>query len=56
MTIQEVQAAAEALAAQFTTLVQAFETSTGCLVHSVPVIAATKTQPTLVRVKVQIPE
>ena len=37
MTIQEVQAAASAMALEITQLVQTFESSTGCIVHSLPV-------------------
>ena len=39
---------------QMTQLVQAFEASTGCVVHSLPVIPATQAEPGNVRVKVQI--
>lgn len=56
MTVAEVQAAADALAKQLTTLAQEFESATGCMLHSIPLIAATKAAPVQVRVKVQIPE
>ena len=55
MTIAEVQAATAALKQAITTLVQEFEQTTGCIVHSVPVLPATATQPAIVNVKVQIP-
>ena len=56
MTVPEVQVASEVLAKAMTSLAQEFETATGCVLHSIPIIAATKTQPVQVRVKVQIPE
>lgn len=52
MTIQEVQQAAAALAAQLTQQIQAFEKTTGCIVHSLPVV---RQNPAAVQVKVQIP-
>ncbi len=55
MNVQQIQAATITLAAQITAAVQAFETQTGCIVHSLPIEAATKTVPAIVRVKVQIP-
>ena len=53
MTIQEVQQATAALAQQITQLIQAFEASTGCIVHSIPVRNDRK--PVTADVKVQIP-
>lgn len=53
MTIPEVQAAAATLAQQITAQVQAFEASTGCIVHSLPVRG--EKNPTTVEVKVQVP-
>ena len=56
MTIQEVQAAASAMALEITQLVQTFESSTGCIVHSLPVHpGAHPSNPVTVEVKVQIP-
>jgi hypothetical protein len=52
MTIQEVQAATADLAAKITQLVQDFQSTTGTLVHSIPVEQEGKVH---VRVKVQIP-
>ena len=54
MTVQEVQAETAALAQRITQEVQAFESSTGCIIHSIPVIPATKTAPATVQVKVQV--
>lgn len=54
MTVAEVQAAAIEMAAQMTALVQAFETSTGCIVHSLPVRPAAASVPASVEVKVQV--
>jgi hypothetical protein len=55
MNVQQIQAAAAALEQQLTQLVQAFESSTGTIVHSLPVFPATKTAAATVQVKVQIP-
>jgi hypothetical protein len=55
MTVPEVQAAAAAMAELITQAVQTFETNTGCIVHSLPVLPATKTAAATVQVKVQIP-
>ena len=55
MSVQEVQAARDALALQISALVQNFEQNTGCLVHSIPVMPAVENVPVTVRVKVQIP-
>jgi hypothetical protein len=59
MTVAEVQAARDALAAQITQLAQAFESQTGCQIHSLPVFEATgtagKVVPIQIKVKVQIP-
>jgi hypothetical protein len=55
MTISEVQVLASAMALEITQLVQAFESSTGCIVHSIPVRPASGTLPVTVEVKVQIP-
>lgn len=55
MTIPEVQIATAALADLFTKSVQLFEAQTGCIVHSLPVLPATKTAAATVQVKVQIP-
>ena len=52
MTVQEIQAAAAAMAKAITVLVQEFEAASGCHVHSIPV---TEAKPTRVSVKVQIP-
>lgn len=54
MTVDQVKAAAAALEVQITQLVQQFEASTGCVVHSIPVVPATASQPATARVKVQI--
>jgi hypothetical protein len=54
MNIDQVKAAALAMAAQMTVLVQAFEQQTGCVVHSLPVRPADKKTPATVEVKVQI--
>ena len=55
MTVQEVQAAAAVLAQALSAAVQQFETQTGTIVHSLPVIPAEGKTPASVRVKVQIP-
>lgn len=54
MTVDEVKAIADNLAVTITSLVQEFEKQTGCVVHSIPVEAATAKTPAKVRVKVQI--
>lgn len=56
MTIVEVQAVRAALEQQMTQLVQTFEASTGCIVHSLPIHPADGATLTKVVVKVQIPE
>lgn len=53
MTIQEAQALAAALAKQIQLLLQAFESTTGTQVHSVPVEHAAGQ--VTARVKVQLP-
>ncbi len=54
-TVDQVRAASDALAAQLTTLVAAFEAANpGCIVHSLPIFPATKTTSVTVHVKVQI--
>ena len=54
MTIEQVQAVRTALELQISALVQAFESNTGCIVHSLPVIPASSKTPVTVNVKVQI--
>lgn len=54
MTVDEVKAATAALAQQITQQVQAFEASTDCIIHSIPIIPATKTAPASAQVKVQV--
>lgn len=54
MTIEEVKAKKAQLEAAITQLLQAFESETGCIVHSVPLIPATQEAPIQGRVKVQI--
>lgn len=53
-TVAEVRADALAMAQAITAQVQAFEASTGCIVHSLPVRPATAETKTAVEVKVQI--
>lgn len=55
LTVEQVQAAATALADTITAAVQEFEASTACIIHSLPVIPASKSLPATVQVKVQIP-
>jgi hypothetical protein len=54
MTVEEARAAGLALAASITTLVQAFEEQTGCIVHSLPVHPDVAPAKTTVEVKVQV--
>jgi hypothetical protein len=57
VTIAEIQAAAKTLAQTITAAVQAFETSTGCIVHSVPIRRPESGPPVpaTADVKIQIP-
>ncbi len=55
MTVEEVQVAAKAMAVEITNMVQAFESTTGCIVHSIPVRPASGGVEAMVEVKVQIP-
>lgn len=55
MEISEAEALAAKLGQDITALLQAYESSTGLIVHSVPILAGTKTQPVTARVKVQLP-
>lgn len=55
MEISEAEKLAVQLGKNITALLQVYESQTGLLVHSVPIVAATKTTPIQARVKVQLP-
>ena len=55
MEISVAEQLAVQLGKDITTLVVAYEKATGLLVHSIPIVAATKTTPVQARVKVQLP-
>jgi len=54
MTTEEAYALSLMLAKKIETLVQEFETDTGCFVHSIPVTQRSAKAPATVDVKVQI--
>lgn len=54
MTVDQVKIATSVLESQITQLVQDFESSSGCIVHSIPVNPTTPAAPITVRVKVQV--
>jgi len=55
MTVAEVLAERNMLASQISQLVDAFQDSTGCIVHSIPIHQGNGSTVTTVEVKVQIP-
>ena len=55
MTVKEIQEKIEALRLSMQAACQAFETETGCHIHSVPVDRNEKDKSIGIRVKVQIP-
>lgn len=55
MTVAEVLAERNMLASQISQLVDAFQASTGCIVHSIPIHQGNGITVTTVEVKVQIP-
>lgn len=55
MNVQQIQAARAAMDSQITALVQQFEASTGCIVHSLPVLPGEGKNLKSVTAKIQIP-
>ena len=55
MNVLQIQAARAELEKQVTALVVAFEQSTGCIVHSLPLYPSAGRTPVKVEVRVQVP-